>query len=304
MSSNSNRRIVGVSPVMVTPMLENGEPDEAGTHRLVDYLLKSGVGGIWAMGSASEDVNMSDEGRLSAVRWLAQANAGRVPVLFGTGLIRVDDMLRFLDKLSGLPLDGVHVLYLDPKQGDARMIAEMTRLADRSEYPVWLYHNPKRGKPVSRAVIAALRDHPNVAGMKVGGYTLSEMVTAIRMQTPTFQVIGAGGGQMFTMFCLGAEGHTTSSASCWPEEYVKLHRLFASGDIDGARKQQFQIISLEEQLPRTDNGEYAAEEKYVLSLRGICSEFVNVAYRCLTPDEKAKVRAALRAYGFEWAPSN
>jgi dihydrodipicolinate synthase/N-acetylneuraminate lyase len=304
MSRGTNRRLVGVAPVMVTPMQQDGEPDEAATHRLVDHLIKAGIGGIWAMGSASEDVNMSEQGRLNALRWLAQANAGRVPVLFGTGLVRIDDMLRFLDELEGLSFDGVHVLYMDPKQGDARMIAELSRLADRSEYPVWLYHNPKRGKPVSRAVITTLRDHPNIAGMKVGGYSLSEMVTAIRLQTPSFQVIGAGGGQMFTMFCLGAEAHTTSSASCWPEEYVKLHRLFVAGDHEGARQQQFRLIALEEQLPRTDNGEYAAEEKYILLLRGLCSEFVNTAYRCLTAEEKAKARAVVRTYGFDWAPAD
>lgn len=302
MSKIGNRRMRGVAPVMVTPMLENGEPDEEGIGRLTELMIAAGIGGIWAMGSASEDINMSDQGRVEAVRWTAAAADGRVPILFGTGCARVDDILHFLDRVSGLKLDGVHVLYLDPKQGDARMVAELTRLADKSEYPVWLYHNPKRGKPVSRAVIAGLRDHPNVAGMKVGGYALSEMTMALRMQTDTFQVIGAGGGQMFAMLCLGSEGHTTSSASCWPEEYVKLHRLFAAGDLDGARAQQFRLIGLEESLPRTDNGEYAAEEKYILSLRGVCDEYVNPAYRTLTDDEKAKVDAAVRRYGFDWAP--
>jgi 4-hydroxy-tetrahydrodipicolinate synthase len=300
--SKSHKRLKGVSPVLVTPMLPDGEPDREGIRRLTDFLIDAGVEGFWAMGSASEDINMSDEGRLDAVRWIAEAVDGRVTVVVGSGKTRVDDVLRFADRIAHLKLDGLHVLYLDHKQGDARVTAEMLRLADRCAMPVWLYHNPKRGKPLTLTMIRELRDHPNIAGMKVGGYSLSELTHALMLQTPDFQVVGAGGGQMFTMLCLGAEAHTASTACPWPEDYVRLLRMFRSGDIAGARALQFRLITLAQSLPQTDNGESVAEEKYVLALRGLCHEHVNTAYRRLTADEKAKTRAALRAYGFPWAP--
>lgn len=302
--SSAHARLKGVSPVLVTPMLADGEPDREGIFRLVNFLIDAGVEGFWAMGSASEDLNMSDEGRLAAVRWIAEAVDGRVTVLVGAGKTRMDDVVRFAEQVANLKIQGLHVLYLDQKQGDTRMIAELIRLADRCPLPVWLYHNPKRGKTVSPDVIRAVRDHPNMAGMKVGGYALSEMTTALLLGTADFQVVGAGGGQMFTMLCLGAEAHTASTACLWPEEYVRLLKLFQKGDLAGAREQQFRLIHLDRSLPRTDNGEFAAEEKYILSLRGLCDDHVNTAYRRLTDDEKTKARAALRSYGFSWAPAN
>jgi dihydrodipicolinate synthase/N-acetylneuraminate lyase len=293
-------QLEGIVPIMVTPMIEGGEPDEESIHRLVNYLIDCGVGGLWVLGSASEDINMSWEGRVRTVCCVTEAVNGRIRILTGTGLTTVNDILRFIDDIGGLDLAGVHVLYLDPKQGNKRMIAEMIRLADHSEYPIWLYHNPKRGKPVSLEVIKALRDHPNIRGMKVGGYNLTNMTQAIMHRTSDFDVIGAGGGQCFVMLSLGCDSHTCSDACCWPEEFIKLYKLFREGKLDEAREQQFKVLRLAERLPRTDNGEFAAEEKYILSIRGICEEHVNPAYRTLTNDEKEKVRQALRDYGFDW----
>lgn len=296
-------RLNGIVPVMITPMLEGGEPDEESIDRLVNYLIEQGMVGLWTLGSAGEANHITWKQRVKVVRASAAAVNGRIPILTGTGATSINEILEFINEIEASHVDGIHVLYRDPKQGDSRMIAELTRLADRSPIPIWLYHNPTSGKAVSTQVIKALRDHPNIQGMKVGGYSLNEMTQALLLDTPTFQVIGAGGGQLFTMLCLGATAHTTGD-SCWPEEFLKLYSLFCEGRLVDAREQQFRLIRLARSLPRTDNGESCAEEKYILSLRGICHEYVNPAYRTLTLEEKAGVRQVLSDYGFEWSPKD
>ncbi len=295
----------GVVPVLVTPMREGGEPDPEGTSALVEHLLHAGVGGMWLLGSTGEDAQLSWERRIHAIRLVVEAVGGRVPVITGTGCGNVDDVLRFLDKLNGMRLDGVHFVNPDTKLSDQRYAAEITRLAERSRYSVWLYSNPYRGKQVSGPVLQDLHRHPRIDGIKVGGYELSRMIESMLYDGPDFQVVGAGGGQMFSMLCLGASAHTTSDSCCWPEEYVELVRLFRQGDLNAAREQQFRLVRLTKSLPRgafRDNGEFAAEEKYILSLQGICMEHVNPAYRTLTQEEKSQTRAALRSFGFPWCP--
>jgi len=298
------RPLTGIVPVLVTPMHRDGSPDEDGIHRLVEFLVNSGVGGLWVLGSAGEDINISWNDRVIVLKNVIAAAKNRIPVITGTGCTNVNDVLRFTEEIGGLELAGIHMLYMDPKPSDTRMIAEITRLADNCEYPIWLYHNPKRGKQVSVEVIRAVRDHENVIGMKVGGYSLSEMMQAVLHQTQTFQVMGAGGGQFFVMLCLGCQAHTSSDSCVWPEEFIKLHALFLQGKLEEAREQQVRLIKLNNSYPRSafrDNGESSSEEKYMLSLRGICSEYVNSSYRILTDEEKSAVRMALREYGFDWA---
>lgn len=290
----------GVIPVVVVPMTQRGEPDVDGIHRHIDFLTSAGVGGMWALGSASEDINMSFDQRLTVARATAEANRGRVPIVVGSGLTSIGDILNYADKLSDLEFHGLHVLPYDLKMGESRLIHLIEYLADRVPWPVWLYHNPKRGRPFTDAVIRAVKQHSNVGGIKIGGYNLSELTATLMHRGPDFDVVGAGGGQMFQMLSLGSEAHTTSEASVYPEIFVELFKLFEAGNLDKARDIQLSLIRLSKSFPRTDNGEHSAEEKYMLSLRGICDEWVNPLYRTLEEQEKRKIVESLRAFGFNW----
>jgi dihydrodipicolinate synthase/N-acetylneuraminate lyase len=300
----NNIKLKGIVPVLVSPMTSTGEPDIEGINKLVNSLIDAGVGGFWALGSTGEDINIGYKERLIFAKEFASATDNNIPLITGTGECNVDNILRFLDEIPSLNIAGIHVLYFDPKQSDKQMISEMIRLADNSEYPVWLYHNPKRGKPVSVNTIKELRDHNNIVGMKVGGYSLTEMTQALMLETDSFQVIGAGGGQFFTMLSLGASAHTSSDSCCWPEEFVNMYKLFNDGKLKEARELQFKLIKLNQSYPRTaflDNGESSAEEKFILSLKDICQEYVSSAYRVLDKDERNGIKNALKNYGFSWA---
>ena len=63
---------------------------------------------------------------------------------------------------------------------------------------------------------------------------------------------------------------------------------------------QHALIAFLDRWPRTikqDNFLGAAEEKYILSLRGVCDEYVTSYYRTLDDGEKAAKRAALKDFG-------
>ena len=298
--------INGICPVLVTPMNKDRRPSEEGTHKLVKFLIESEVSGLWMLGSASEDMNISREDRINLIKWVSQEVDGRIPIISGTGLMNIPEILEFIEDIKDCNLAGVHALYMDHKQSEGNMIREMTNLADMSPVPIWLYNNRHRGRAITPRIILELRDHDNIQGVKIGGNAISDLVNAAMHKTEKFQVIGAGGGgQCFTMLSLGCQGHTASDASCWPEEYVELFRLFETGNILAARELQFRLVKLNKNIgnsAKMDNGEFSAEEKYILSLRGICEEYVNQSYRCLTANEKEKVRNALTEYGFLWAP--
>ena len=297
--------IHGICPVMVTPMLADGTPDEASTARLVEHLIDNGAKGLWILGSASEEIHISRGDRIRLIKTVCDATAGRIPVLTGTALIGMAEILEFINEIADFGVAGVHTLYLDHKQSESHMINAIERLADSSPVPIWLYNNRNRGRAITPRIIRELRDHDNVSGVKIGGFACPDLVNAAMMQTDTFQVVGAGGaGQCFTMLCLGCTAHTASDASCWPEEYKKLFDIFDSGDLDAARNQQFKMVRLAKSFgssAKQENGEFSAEEKYILSLRGICEEHVNPTYRTLHADEKEAVRNALKEYGFDWA---
>lgn len=296
--------IKGIIPVLLTPMLENGEIDEKSLEKLVEFLLTKNIAGIWGIGSASEDIHISRANRIKIIKKIDATVKGKIPVIAGTGMTNINEIIQFSIEIEDCEIAGIHALFFDNELGESRMISEMIRLADNIKFPVWLYHNPWRGRLITPGIIMELRDHPNIHGIKIGGHDLTIMTRALMFQTPEFQVIGAGGGQLFSMFQLGAKAHTASDACVWPEEFNKLYTMLSNGDIEAARKQQFKMIKLASMFPtqpELDNGEKAAEEKFILSVRGICKEFVNPAYRLLNESEKQIIISELKSYPFEWA---
>ena len=289
--NNDTKRaeLKGIIPVLVTPLDELCKPHEKGIKQLVDFLIGTGIGGFWALGSASEDINMSFASKVETAKLVSNANGGRVPLIMGAGLTAIDDIFHYFDHVSDLDLDGIHILPYDVKMGEQRVIHLFTTLADNSPFPIWLYHNPKRGRVITNNIINELKNHPNIAGIKMGGYNLSELTSAVMHKNENFDVIGAGSGQLFTMLSLGAKAHTTSEASVFPEPFVEIYDSFMNGRLQESRDKQFEMIRLSKQFPRTENGEYAAEEKYILSLRNICEEHVNPLYRKLSQDEKKHI---------------
>lgn len=174
----------GVIPVKVVPMHSNGSPDVEGIHRLVDFLVDHGVGGLWVLGSASEDINMSLKERLIVARETVIAARGRIPLIVGSGLTAMGDILDYAERLADLDVYGLHLLPYDLKMGDARLVHLIHTLADRIPFPLWLYHNPKRGRLITDLIIREVKEHPNVGGIKVGGYNLAELTGAMMHRSP------------------------------------------------------------------------------------------------------------------------
>lgn len=295
------KKLKGIVPVMITPLTANYKPDSFGIEKLIALFLNAKVGGIWALGSASEDINLSFKCKIETAKLISKYNNSQLPLIIGSGLTAIEDILCFFDKISAEKIDGIQLLPYDTKMGDSRLIYLVNYLADRLPFPVWLYHNPKRGKSFTQVVVNEVKYHPNVAGMKIGGYSLTELTWALMLKDNQFDVIGAGSGQLFSMLSLGAEAHTTSEASVFPEEFVMVYDHFINGNLESAKKIQFNLIQLSKSFPRNDNGEYCAEEKFMLSLRGICDEYVNPLYKQLNSEEKNLILKALRNYGFSWA---
>jgi len=290
----------GIIPNLLTPMTVEGRPDIQGIERLVNFVIDKGVGGIWLLGSAGEDIHISLDDRVTVTKTVATAAGGRVPIVAGLGQSSWYDLVTYADAVKDTDISAFHYLPYDLKMDDETLQNYVIKLSKNLPFPLWLYHNTKRGRPITLAMVRSLRDLPDIAGIKVGGYSLTELTRFLMQEQPGFQVSGAGGGQIFPMLSMGAKLHMTSDANCYPEEFVKMFELFSKNKLDEALQLQHRLIALSSSIPRNGNGEHSAEEKYILKLRGVIEEHVNPAYCMLSENEKNKVQSSLKKYGFEW----
>ncbi|MEH0019105.1 MAG: dihydrodipicolinate synthase family protein [Desulfobacter sp.] len=294
-----DKRITGVVPIVLTPLKKNGDIDTQSCERLVDYLIENGAAALFALGSASEGYLLDNKQRLEAVSAFAKAARKRVPLIVGCSHLSPRNVFEFLKQIKTIGVDGVHYIPEDLKLGDDRLVHLVKSYAEKSPVPLYLYHNTKRGKKITLKVVKALKPHPNIRGIKVGGYDREEMKAFLEVEDDGFQILGSGGGQFLDWLQLGASAVTASSACCFPILFQKIYNEYLNGDLLAAEEHQTKWNEFHSAIPNTasENGEYAAEEKYVLRQLGVIKEdHCHFPLRSLSAMEKQQVNFALKKY--------
>lgn len=291
-------KVEGVMAVVPTPLTADESADLDGVQRVTDFLASQNVA-LFALGSAGEGMNLTEDVRVQTARRMAEANDGRALLLVGAGAFSVKQALMFIDKIADAKIDGVHVIPYDGKISGEAVEAMYLVIADRSPLPLWLYQNTTRTKGIPLETVARLREHPNIAGCKLAGFDLRLNQRFMALQTPEFQIVGAADAQFFTFLCLGLSSHSSSTISCFPELFIDLYETIQAGDMVAAREKNRAVMKFVGRVPKgayQHNGESAAEAKYILSLRGLCQPHCAAPFRALNEAEQKLARAVYEDY--------
>lgn len=298
------RQLLGIIPVLTTPINKDGSIDTQGLQRLVEFLVSKRIGGLWVLGTGSEDMNLSFKKRIEVAKVVSETNAGRVPIILGAGFFALEEILEFISGTYMLDVDAYHVMPYHPLLSLDRLDWFYRHIADNCPKPLWMYSSGNWSRPITPEFAAGLKGYPNIAGIKFSTRNAVDVAKVARLKDDNFQVITAVAAQFYSCLCLGVKAHTSSLASPMPEAMIAIYDLFQSGEYDAALKEQHKLIDFLDALPkgaRKDNFLTAAEEKYILSSRGICQEYTTSYYRDLTEAEKNSVTKALTTY--EMIPS-
>ena len=103
-----NRFPGGSWPVMPTPFTENNEVDYEGLKELVDWYIKNGVSGMFAVCQSSEMFYLSLEERIKYAAKTVEFAAGRVPVI-ASGHVsdKIEDQITELNEIAKTGVDAV-----------------------------------------------------------------------------------------------------------------------------------------------------------------------------------------------------
>ena len=295
------RRVRGIVPVVDTPLTVEENIDVPGLKRLIEFLNTKKIGGLWVLGTGSEDMNLSFVKRLEAARAACEANAGKTPLILGAGFFALEDIFNFIEETKELEFDAYHVMPYNPKLSLDRLDWFYRHIADRCPKPLWIYTSGNWSRPVTPEFVANLKPHPNIAGFKFSNSNTVAVTKVARMADDQFQVITAVASQLHACLCMGSKGHTSSLSCCVPEPMIEIYELFLKGKIEESLAAQHRLndfLSELSQNTKNDNFLWAADEKYILKLRGICDEYVTSYYREINEEEKARVKELLQRYNF------
>jgi dihydrodipicolinate synthase/N-acetylneuraminate lyase len=295
------RPVRGIVPVVDTPLTAAEDIDVPGLKRLIEFLNTKKIGGLWVLGTGSEDMNLSFAKRLKAAQAACEANAGKTPLILGAGFFALENIFNFIEETKELEFDAYHVMPYNPKLSLDRVDWFYRHIADRCPKPLWMYTSGNWSRPVTPEFVANLKPHPNIAGFKFSNQDTVAITKVARMADERFQVITAVASQLHACLCMGSKGHTSSLSCCVPEPMIEIYELFSQGKIDESLAAQHRLNDFLKELSKNtkaDNFLWAADEKYILKLRGICDEYVTSYYREINEEEKNRVHKLLEKYNF------
>ncbi|QNP62111.1 dihydrodipicolinate synthase family protein [Streptomyces genisteinicus] len=246
----------GVVPPVCTPLTPAGEVDTASLTALVRHLLDGGVHGLFALGSSSEVVYLTDEQRATALEVVVNAADGRVPVLAGVIDTTTPRVLEHTRTARSIGADAVVATAPFYTRTHEKEIARHFRTV-RAEggLPLFAYDLPVSvHSKLSGALVRELAVDGTLAGLKdssgdEGG--LRRLIVALggaagraSGPAPGFSVLTGSELTVDAALLAGADGVVPGLGNVDPAGYVRLYDAAVAGDWKAATAEQERLVEL------------------------------------------------------------
>ena len=240
----------GFYTALGTPLTEDGKLVEASLAKHIEQQIEAGVSGLLLMGSMGIEPSVPNSEYGKAVDCAIMANNSRVPLFVGAmdnSVARIRERLDMIGKNK--KIDGIVVtvpFYSVPDE--AKAICWFTKIADLSEYPIYIYDLPGVTQfRISMNIINALIDHPNVRGMKSANW---ELIKAIGRKYPDadFECLYSGLDSFDYANALGINKNLDGMFCCTPKNARAMYDCLNCGDCTGARRHLDNILKLRDTM--------------------------------------------------------
>ncbi len=274
--------LTGVVPPVCTPLTPDREVDVPSLLRLIDHLVEGGVHGLFVLGSTSEVAYLTDRQRRLVVESAVGHVGGRLPVLAGVIDMTTPRVLDHVREVTGAGADAVVATAPFYARTHPAEIARHYRLiAAASPVPVIAYDIPAAVHTTLPAdVILDLAAEGTLTGLKDSSGDLAgfrEVVVGARTRPDIrdFSVLTGSELVIDAALAMGADGAVPGLANVDPHGYVRLDRLYRSGDQESARAEQERLCALFGMVSVGDPGRMGGSSsalgafKAALHLRGV-----------------------------------
>ena len=173
----------GCATAIVTPMHPDGSVNEQGFRDLVEQQIIGGIDALVVCGTTGESAVLNHEEHLKVIEIAVKQNAGRVPIIAGTG----SNDTAYAVELSkdALKIGADALLMVTPyynKTSQAGIIAHYNYVADRVDAPIIVYNVPSRtGVNIKPETYLELSKHPNIVAAKEANGDISSVLKTMSL---------------------------------------------------------------------------------------------------------------------------
>ena len=221
----------GCGTALITPFLANGTVDEKALVSMINWQIQEGIHFLVPCGTTGESPTLKHEEHLAIVDITARTAARRVPVLAGAGGNDTHKVMRLIEELKQLGVDGilsVSPYYNRPTQEG--IYQHYRALADSTDLPIIVYNVPGRtGSNILPDTLVRLAEIPNIAGVKEASGDISQIGEICTRAPDRFRIFSGDDSLTLPTIALGGHGIISVASN----EAPRMMAQFAEACLEG-----------------------------------------------------------------------
>ena len=296
MTERVRGQLSGVFAPMVTPF-DNDRILIDGLIANVERMNGSGLRGYFVLGTNGEYKSLDIEERIRVLTAVVGRSDRSMVVMAGCGAestkMTIDAVKRSVD--CGADLVSLLMPHFFAKRMTTDvMVSYVIEVAEASTVPVLLYNNPSvaAGVSIGSEVIAKVRSHPNVVGIKDSSKDCWK--PNLQAAGNELCVLAGSANYFFDLLQAGGTGGVLSLANVFPERCAALYRAFVDGKHEEARTLSDEIVALNHDV----SGSYGvAGVKAAMDMVGFAGGTPRRPLPGLADPERRRLEEAIRSRG-------
>jgi 4-hydroxy-tetrahydrodipicolinate synthase len=299
-----NEHLGGIFPALPTPMTASGGVDVQGLEKLVDYVIRAGVHGLWVLGSTSEFPALSSADRKLVVEVTLNCAKGRIPAIVSA----IDnDPRKIITNAEAAQSAGAAAcfmtlpFYFIVDQREA--IRHVREIAEGVPLPLVLYDNPpSTGIKLTAETLLEMSECPNLIALKDSSSDFVRLQNSLVMMKKkrTFKILQGIDQLVGASLVMGADGAIVALASIAPTLFVKLYRAARANELANLinlQNQVLQLCKLYSLVGEGTDGAFFAGVKSALQVLGICGRTVSRPFQEMPKEKMSEVERLLQQCG-------
>jgi N-acetylneuraminate lyase len=298
-------RLAGLVAAAFTPLHADGSLHLDRIPAVVEHLARSGVSGLFVLGTTGEGVSLMAGERMAVAESYVEAARGRMPVVVQVGHESVAEARALAEHAQRIGADAVAATppgYFRPGS-TAALVASLAEVARGAPgLPIYYYHIPELTgvRPeLGDFLDAAVERVPTLAGMKFSDSRLHELQLCLRFRAGALDVLFGVDEMLLGAVALGVRGAVGATYNFAAPLYRRMLDASARGDVERARADQ----ALAAEMVRIILAHCGRPGfKAAMSLVGPDCGPSRLPQTTPEPDAVARMARALEAIGFfEWS---
>ena len=221
----------GTYTAIVTPF-KNGQIDEDGFRKLIDFQIDNGVEGIVPVGTTGEAATLDYDEHLRVIEMAVQQAKGRCKIIAGTGSNSTAEAIELTQKAEKLGIDCALLAspyYNKPTQEG--VYRHYRAIAESSSLSLMLYNVPGRtaGEIGIETCARLARDCKTIVAIKEAGGSTDRVSALKNVLPPEFTILSGDDSMTLPFMAVGAVGVVSVASNIIPRAMTELVNNFLAG---------------------------------------------------------------------------